>query len=55
MKNIEEINKETFDLTPKNPNLVEEVDSRTPKEILQEIQELDDEATKALKSIKELL
>jgi len=53
--NINDINKETFDLTVKNPNKVEEVDNRTPEEIIKEIEQLDQEATKALKVIKELL
>ncbi|MDA9747622.1 type I restriction-modification system subunit M [bacterium] len=53
--NIEDINKETFDLTVKNPNKIEEVDNRTPEEIINEIEKLDQEATKALKAIKELM
>jgi len=53
--NIDDINKETFDLTVKNPNKVEEVDNRTPEEIIKEIEQLDQEATKALKAIKGLL
>tara|TARA_B100000886_G_scaffold50126_1_gene30902 strand:- start:1270 stop:2724 length:1455 start_codon:yes stop_codon:yes gene_type:complete len=49
------INKETFDLTVSNPNFVEEIDNRTPEEIIREIEALDIEATKALEKIKDLL
>ena len=49
------INTDTWDLRVKNPNRVEEVDNRTPAEIIAEIEELDEQAAKALQSIKELL
>ena len=49
------VNKDTWDLTVNNPNKVEEVDNRTPQEIISEIEKLDAQATKALQSIKELL
>ena len=49
------INKDTYDLTVNNPNIVEEVDNRTPKEIIAEIELLDAKASEALKAIKELL
>ena len=55
MVNIEDINNDTWDLTPNNPNRVEEVDNRTPVEIMAEIEELDAQAAQALKTIKELL
>ena len=53
--NLQDINKETWDLTVNNPNKVEEVDNRTPQEIIVEIEELDAQASKALQAIKELL
>jgi type I restriction enzyme M protein len=52
---VEKINKETWDLTVKNPNRVEEVDTRTPQEIIAEIEALDAQAAEALQAIKELL
>ena len=53
--NIDEINTETWDLTVNNPNIVEEIDNRTPQEIIAEIEQLDLQAAKALQKIKELL
>jgi type I restriction enzyme M protein len=52
---VEKINKETWDLTVNNPNRVEDVDTRTPKEIIAEIELLDEQAAEALQAIKELL
>ena len=52
---VTDINKETYELTVDNPNIVEEVDNRTPQEIIAEIEELDAKASEALKAIKELL
>ncbi len=49
------INKETWDLTVSNPNTVEEIDNRTPQEIIDEIEQLDVQAAEALQKIKELL
>ena len=49
------INKDTWDLTVNNPNTVEEVDNRTPQEIIAEIEKLDVQAAQALQAIKELL
>jgi type I restriction enzyme M protein len=49
------VNKDTWNLNVNNPNIVEEVDNRTPQEIIAEIEELDAQATKALHAIKELL
>ena len=51
----EDLNKDDFDLAVQNPNMVEEVDNRTPQEIIAEIEELDARAALALKAIKELL
>ena len=44
-----------WDLNTNNPNNTEEIDNRTPKEIVTEIEELDLQAKKALQTIKELL
>ena len=52
---IADINTDTWDLTVNNPNRVEEVDKRTPAEIIAEIEELDTQAAQALQAIKELL
>ncbi len=52
---VANINKDTYDLTVNNPNIVEEVDNRTPQEIIAEIEQLDAKASEALKAIKELL
>ena len=52
---VDDLDQNTFDLSPKNPNRVEEVDTRTPEEIIAEIEELDQQAAEALKAIKELL
>ena len=52
---VADINKDTYDLTVNNPNTVEEVDNRTPQEIIEEIEQLDAKASEALKAIKELL
>ena len=51
----EKVNKDTWDLTVRNPNRVDETDSRTPTEIIGEIEELDKQAASALKTIKGLL
>jgi len=52
---VSDIDNKTWDLTVNNPNRVEEVDNRSPEEILAQIEDLDMEATVALKAIKELL
>ncbi len=52
---IADINTDTWDLTVSNPNRVEEVDNRTPQEIIAEIELLDAQAAEALQAIKELL
>jgi len=52
---VEKVNKETWDLTVSNPNRVDEVDTRTPHEIITEIELLDKKAAEALRAIKELL
>jgi len=52
---IGRINTETWDLTANNPNKIEEVDNRTPQEIIFEIEKLDTEAIQSIQKIKELL
>ena len=52
---VETVNKDTWDLTVNNPNRVDESDTRTPAEIIAEIEELDAQAAQALQTIKELL
>ena len=52
---VKDINTNTWDLTVNNPNRVEEIDNRTPAEIIAEIEELDAQAAQALQAIKELL
>lgn len=54
-EDISEINKKTWELNVNNPNTFEEEDNRSPKEIIAEIEELDIKASKALKTIKELI
>ena len=49
------INEENWDLTVNNPNIVEEIDNRTPQEIIAEIEQLDVQAAEALQKIKDLL
>ena len=38
-----------------NPNNIEEIDNRTPQEIVDEIEQLDNQSIVLLKKIKELL
>ena len=52
---VEKINKDTWDLGVQNPNIVEEIDERTPGEIILEIEKLDKESSKTISKIKEIL
>jgi len=52
---VEKINKDTWDLGVQNPNIVEEIDERTPEEIISEIEELDNKSSETIKKIKELM
>ena len=52
---VADLNQDTWDLTANNPNRVEEVDNRTPKEIITEIEGLDAQGAKALQTIRKLL
>ena len=52
---LEKINNNTFDLGVQNPNIIEEIDERTPEQIISEIEELDKQNSEILKNIKKLL
>ena len=52
---VAELDKDTFDLSPKNPNTPEEAPLRSPQEILAEMAELDRETNAILESLKELI
>ena len=52
---VKSIDKETFDLSVKNPNGGDEIAHRSPQEILDEIAALDAESAEVLESIKALL
>jgi type I restriction enzyme M protein len=49
------VDPETFDLSVKNPNGVEEMKHRSPKEIMKEIAALDAESAKVLETIRRVL
>ncbi|MFK8006771.1 MAG: N-6 DNA methylase [Saprospiraceae bacterium] len=52
---VKDLDENTFDLSPKNPNLPEEEPLRSPKEILKEMESLDKETATILESLKELI
>jgi len=52
---VKSINKETFDLSVKNPNGGEEITHRSPEEIMAEIAALDAESAEVLGSIRTLI
>lgn len=52
---VADINPDTFDLSVKNPNKGSEVALREPKEILEEIKNLDKESENILSKIKQHL
>jgi type I restriction enzyme M protein len=52
---VSEIDQKTLDLSAKNPNENDEVEHRTPAEIIAEIEAIDSENRELLKRIKELL
>jgi type I restriction enzyme M protein len=45
----------TYDLSVKNPNVVDEIDERTPAQILDEIERLDKESAEILSKLRSLL
>ena len=49
------INEDTYDLSAKNPNKKDETILRVPKDILEEIKELDKESETILKAIREIV
>ncbi|MCK0114624.1 N-6 DNA methylase [Gelidibacter sp. F63206] len=53
--NVNDIDENSFDLAPKNPNKPEEEALRTPEEILEEMEMLDEETSSLLTNIKELI
>ena len=52
---LADIDEETFDLSPKNPNAPEEAPLRSPGEILMEMERLDKETNSILSTLKELI
>lgn len=52
---IKDIDQSTFDLSAKNPNKKEEVPLRQPQEILEEMKALDEENSRILKRILEII
>lgn len=53
--NVNDLDENTLDLSPKNPNTPEEAPLRCPEEILEEMQTLDEETSSILSQIKELI
>jgi type I restriction enzyme M protein len=53
--NVKDLDTKTFALPVKNPNREEEVAIREPQEILDEMEMLDEESTKLLIAIRELV
>jgi type I restriction enzyme M protein len=53
--NIHDVDESTFDLSVKNPDVSDEVELRTPKAILEEMESLDKETNELLASIKEMV
>tara|TARA_X000000950_G_scaffold9563_1_gene10609 strand:+ start:1427 stop:3496 length:2070 start_codon:yes stop_codon:yes gene_type:complete len=52
---VSDLNEETYDLSVNNPNIKEEIDERTPQEIIEEIELLDIQTSKSLESLKDLV
>ena len=52
---IDKINKETLNLNVNNPNIVEEIDLRTPEDIISEIEELDKQSNETLNILKKII
>lgn len=52
---LQDIDKNTFDLTVKNPNREEIIEYRDPRQIILEIEVLDEENSRILRKIRELL
>ena len=52
---VSDLDQNTFDLSPKNPNAPEEAPLRAPEEILEEIAALDAESAELLATVRGLL
>ena len=52
---VESLDRQSWDLSVKNPNVVRAVDPRSPQEILAEIAALDAESIQVMARIKELM
>jgi len=52
---ISKINKENLELGVFNPNIKQEVDNRTPEQVISEIEELDKQSSEIIKKLKEIL
>jgi len=52
---VDSVDQSTFDLSVKNPNVVEVLDHRTPSQILDEIERLDRESAEILAKLRSLL
>ena len=52
---LKKVNKDKLNLGVNNPNIVEETDERTPKEIITEIEDLGTQSAQIIKKIKDLL
>ena len=53
--NVDNMNKETWNLSVQNPNYKEKIDTRNPETIISEIEVLENESSELLRRIKELL
>ena len=53
--NVDYDDKDTWDLTVVNPNIIEKIDKRTPKEIISEIDELNKSLEENLTKVKKML
>ena len=52
---IDKINNDILDLSVQNPNIIEEIDVRTPEQIISEIEEMDIKSSESIKKIKALI
>ena len=53
--NVENIDKDSWDLSIDNPNREQEEDTRTPQDVIAEIEKLDAQAAEVLRAIRDLL
>jgi type I restriction enzyme M protein len=53
--NVNDLDENSFDLSPKNPNTPEDAPLRSPEEILEEMENLDKETAGILESLKALI